>query len=184
MRRLRNGPLISDILETFENVSRNSSWERKMNMYSAHDTTLSSFLNGLGIYNGISPPYASCVMVELLRTKTGNGDHFVRFYYRNETRDGAEPRLLQLPGCDSGTCPLDKVLEVTKSLRPAHWHRECRSKHSYEDTVIDVVTVLSAFIGITLLCAILGAVFYKLCCRRKPLGGGSGGYEEVGQGYT
>ena len=200
LKRLRAGPLISNIVETFTNVSAGNFaddgehgaaaehklyHDRKMNMYSAHDTTLSSFLNGLGMFNPpIAPPYASCIMIELLTGMHSEG-HFVRFYYHNETTatsEGghvdAEPYLLQLPGCDA-TCPLDKFEELTRPLRPRNWERECRSELDYEDVVLDLVTALSGAIMISLLCLALGAVIFKLCCRHKSDIGGN--YIEVGQ---
>ncbi len=38
---------------------------KKLFMYSAHDVTVAAFLSALGIFDGIQPPYASMVMVEL-----------------------------------------------------------------------------------------------------------------------
>ena len=206
LKRLRAGPLISNIVETYTNVSAGNFDEdaddhgaaaehklhrdRRMNMYSAHDTTLSSFLNGLGMFDPpIAPPYASCIMIELLTGAQSESDrgHFVRFYYRNETNDvtsgeaghaDSDPFLLQLPGCDT-TCPLEKFEELTEPLRPRNWERECRSESDYEDVVLDLVTALSGVIGISLLCLVLGAVIFKLCCRHKSDVGGN--YVEVGQ---
>ena len=148
LKRLRAGPLISNIVETYQNLSsklftgdddhdweakHRFHWERKMNMYSAHDATLSSFLNSLGMFDPpIQPPYASCIMIELLKNVTSDG-HFIRFYYRNETDvtfgDGTpKQHLLQMPGCET-TCPLEKFDELTKPLRPLDWEQECRSKN-------------------------------------------------------
>ena len=39
--------------------------ERKVFMYSAHDTTVAVFLSALKIFNNIQPPYCALVMVEL-----------------------------------------------------------------------------------------------------------------------
>ena len=148
LKRLRAGPLISNIVETYQSLSsklftddndhdwdakHRFHWERKMNMYSAHDSTLSNFLNSLGMFDPpIRPPYASCIMIELLKNVKSDG-HFIRFYYHNETdvtfgNGTTKPHLLHMPGCDS-TCPLEKFDELTKPLRPLDWERECRSKN-------------------------------------------------------
>ena len=201
LKRLRAGPLISNIVDTFTKVSAGQFFasaddhgaiadhklhrERKMNMYSGHDTTVSSFLNGLGMFDPpIAPPYASCIMIELLKGAQSGG-HFVRFFYKNETNVNSEgspadpnPYLLQLPGCDT-TCPLEKFEELTRPLRPRNWERECRSESDYEDVVLDLVTTFSGVIGISLLCLVLSAVMFKLCCRHKSDIGGN--YVEVGQ---
>ena len=39
--------------------------ERKVFMYSAHDTTIAVFLSALKMFNNIQPPYCALVMVEL-----------------------------------------------------------------------------------------------------------------------
>ena len=198
LKRLRAGPLISNIVMTYQNVSsqlfaddsdhgakaeHRLHQDRKMNMYSAHDTTLSSFLNSLGMFDPpIAPPYASCIMIELLKNVKSDR-HFIRFYYRNETNVAWENsttklHLLRMPGCDI-TCPLEKFDELTKSLRPLNWQQECRSKSIYEDAMIHLVTALSGVIGITLLCLLLGAIIFKLCCRQESKLNGR--YIEVGQ---
>ena len=43
-------------------------------MYSAHDVTLAAFLSALGVFNGIQPPYAAMVLLELHEPRP---DHFV-----------------------------------------------------------------------------------------------------------
>ncbi len=174
---------MTDILETFRLATTNASFERKMNMYSAHDTTISSLLNGLGIFDPVTaPPYASCVMVELLKPR-GDSDlsvdnRFVRIYYRNDSR--LEPRLLTLPGCDA-TCPLEKFDALTKPIRPANWKRECRSASELEDPTITVVSFLSGIIGIILLLVLVVAVLCKVFQRER--GDASGKYVEVDQDY-
>ena len=56
-----------------------------MLMYSAHDVTLATFLSAMKMYNGIQPPYASLVMVELHQSATPqeNQEYFVQvsFYW-------------------------------------------------------------------------------------------------------
>ena len=50
-------------------------------MYSAHDTTVATNLETVGVYNHISPPYAACVIYEMHQI---NDDFFVKvkgYYY-------------------------------------------------------------------------------------------------------
>jgi lysosomal acid phosphatase len=42
---------------------------RKLFMCSAHDVIVATFLSALNIFNGIHPPYASMVLVELHELK-------------------------------------------------------------------------------------------------------------------
>ena len=72
-----------------------------MYIYSGHDTTVAPILHTLGVFNGLAPPYASAILVELLDT---NGLH-VKISYRNDSSTSAFP--LTIPGC-SHLCPLEK----------------------------------------------------------------------------
>ena len=64
MKRLRGGPIIQSILDHFHNfIAKNH--ERKMLMYSGHDTTLSALLNSLGMFD---PPIGKA---DLFVPKTG-----------------------------------------------------------------------------------------------------------------
>ena len=61
MKRLRGGPIIQSILDHFHNfIAKNH--ERKMLMYSGHDTTLSALLNSLGMFD---PPIGKADLFEL-----------------------------------------------------------------------------------------------------------------------
>ena len=61
MKRLRGGPIIQSILDHFHNfIAKNH--ERKMLMYSGHDTTLSALLNSMGMFD---PPIGKVDLFEL-----------------------------------------------------------------------------------------------------------------------
>ena len=75
-----------------------------------HDTTITSLLNALQVYNNVAVPYSSSLMIELYnRTtekmqtikETSDGSkkghqYFVRIFYRNDT--STEPYQLQIEG--------------------------------------------------------------------------------------
>merc|ERR1711860_99281 len=109
-------------------------------------------MNSLGMFDGIAPPYASAIMVEL--HKTQKNEFYVQFWYRNET--SSEPHLLTVEGC-SENCPLEKLDRVTQHLRPQNWKRECQDK-SEDDAVMKFVTNFSFFIAISLLIILAIAV--------------------------
>ena len=61
-----------------------------------HDSLLAGFLKGLELWNGITTPYASAIIIELHETpSTDQKDsvRFIRLYYKNdtETKPMAEP---------------------------------------------------------------------------------------------
>lgn len=60
-----------------------------------HDTTVASLLSVLDIFNGISPPYAAMVMIELHQNTSG--DYLVKIFYKNSTVDSDYVQELAIP---------------------------------------------------------------------------------------
>ncbi|XP_042217921.1 prostatic acid phosphatase-like isoform X3 [Homarus americanus] len=92
-----------------------------MYMYSAHDTTLSILLLGLGVFNNLAPPYATTVLVELHKM---DEQYYVKMFLRNDTNMIEPPHELILPGC-STVCPLDRWNTLVNAIIPHDWKREC-----------------------------------------------------------
>ena len=65
------GPLVKELVEHLGAYAQSKLTppNRKLFMYSAHDVTVATFLSALNIFNGIQPPYASMVLVELHELK-------------------------------------------------------------------------------------------------------------------
>ena len=125
MKRLQGGPFVRELVNQFDAATGTGREgpQKKMVMYSAHDTTISYVLNSLGVYNGLAPPYASLVMFELV----DNDGWAVKISYRNET-DKA-PYVLTVPGCQQ-VCPLEQFRRLTEKVRPGlgDWAEECRDR--------------------------------------------------------
>jgi len=168
LRRLRSGVLVDNIVKTFRSVEAGAMEpeERRMLMYSGHDTTLSSHLNALDIFEpAVAPPYASAVMWELWLDADGHS-HSVRVLYRNETGEGAsEPHELRLPGCPAPPqrCPLDEVDRLTAHLRPADWRAECADG----DAVSAAVTTASVIVCSALLVLLFSSVVVFFVAKRR-----------------
>lgn len=75
LKRLRGGPLLGMIAGNMRKKSHGDLPKKKMEMFSAHDTTVSILLNSMGVFNDVSPPYAATVLVELHQSK---GNYFVK----------------------------------------------------------------------------------------------------------
>jgi lysosomal acid phosphatase len=164
LKRLRAGPLISNIAQTLKKAKSGTldPVERKMVMYSGHDTTLSSLLNGLGMFGTpLAPTYASLLAIEL--RKNNDGQFYVTVDYRNDT--SRDPYLLSLPGCES-SCPLEKFDSLTRHLQPQHWQTECKSQ---KDAALALVTYTSLGICFVLLLGLTVAVIIH-CLKSKRVG--------------
>ncbi|CAG2054548.1 unnamed protein product [Timema podura] len=100
LQRLSAGPILKEIIaNTQAKVKGTLSPDRKLYIYSAHDTNVVDLLQGLKVFNGFLVPYASAVLIEL-RIKAD--EYFITVLYKNSTE--LDPYLLQMPGWDA-LCP-------------------------------------------------------------------------------
>jgi len=120
-KRLRGGPLLGLMISNVQNKINNSSTNlMNMYMYSAHDSTIAAFLSALGVYNGLIPPYASTVMVEVHQI---DSEYYVQMLFRNSTL--VDPYALTVPGCVE-LCPLEQFQQLTASVVPHDITAECQ----------------------------------------------------------
>jgi len=124
MKRLKGGPLIKEMIQNMnEKISGKMDARRKVFMYSAHDTTVATFLNSLDLFEMIPPPYASMILVELLQNVASN-QSFIKISFKNAT--DRDPYILTIPGCQP-LCPLDEFIQITKPVIPDDWNMECQT---------------------------------------------------------
>uniref|UniRef100_A0A8C3KAE3 acid phosphatase n=1 Tax=Calidris pygmaea TaxID=425635 RepID=A0A8C3KAE3_9CHAR len=128
--RLQGGVLVNAILKSIKQAA-NSSKQRKMEVYSAHDTTLGALQIALNIFNGKLPPYASCQFFELYQESSGQ--YSIEMHYRNDS--SKDPYVLTLPGCTS-SCPLEKFAELVSPVITENWSKECGKKDKMKDIFI------------------------------------------------
>lgn len=64
LARLSIGPLVNEITEHFLSVILGGKFY-KMKLYSCHDTTIASLMNGLGLNFDDLPPYTSTLIFEI-----------------------------------------------------------------------------------------------------------------------
>ncbi|KAK4292526.1 hypothetical protein Pmani_020275 [Petrolisthes manimaculis] len=123
LKRLRAGPLIKEMSDNMRTRANNASSPARMHMYSGHDTTLAVLMQGLGVYNGVPPPYATTFIIELHNI---NGQRFVKMYLMNDSSLATPPHSLTLPGCRK-VCPLDTWLSLAGVVVPDDWTKECHA---------------------------------------------------------
>lgn len=122
LARLKVGFLLKDIFARFSNVTESTlSPNRKMWIYSGHDTTIGNVLNALGLFEYHTPPYAACIMFELRIKK---GIPYVQIFYRNTT--DLYPPALHIPNCGQ-LCPLKDLYRLYSSILPTEdFDNECK----------------------------------------------------------
>jgi len=195
LARLKGGPFIKEMLEHFTFLIEkqtevvNHVLEKKAKLlyvYSGHDTSIATILNSLNVFNGLAPPYASAVLLELFKREEGK--HFVRLAYKNDTE--ATPYPLTLPGCDT-LCPLEKFKQLTQSLVPEDWSDECSLTASdslptkplpsglpFSMQLLPFVGLLICALSLLLLLAVLFSR-YKSRARELLANSRSSGYERL-----
>ncbi|MEQ2286466.1 hypothetical protein AMECASPLE_002795 [Ameca splendens] len=99
--QLSVGALLHVLLDNIEKKLEGSSAEanRKLFLYSAHDTTLIPCLMALEIFDMKWPPYAADVTLELHQNRK-TGDTFVKVSYMGQDQ--------LIPGCSGVYCPLQE----------------------------------------------------------------------------
>ncbi|XP_063218385.1 prostatic acid phosphatase-like [Bacillus rossius redtenbacheri] len=125
-QRFSSGGLIRELTKRMEQAadgSSSSGGDRKMYLYSAHDTNIVNLLSSLQAFNFIAVPFTAAVMLELRRLSAG--DYAVAMWYRNTTAH--EPYLLTVRGCEP-LCPLERFVNITAPLVPTDYAQECCQK--------------------------------------------------------
>jgi len=109
----------SDIEAEAEAEAEPTPVNKKMLLYSGHDSTLVPVLSALGIYNDTWPPYASFLTLEFA-TETASQQQFVRALYNNQ-------QLHMLGHEESYWCPLEIFLTRMQQLAcsPQVYREEC-----------------------------------------------------------
>ncbi|XP_061571344.1 prostatic acid phosphatase-like [Cololabis saira] len=127
--RLQGGVLLGEIVKNLSKMAVPSPKRRfKMMMLSSHDTAVAALQSSLDVYNGLTPPYAACQMIELHTDDDGSA--WVSMFYRNDS--SVPPYQLQLPGC-SLDCPLEDFVRITKPSISEDRDKECRLPSGVED---------------------------------------------------
>jgi len=160
LKRLKGGPWLKEIIAHSDAIARNDNNDHvKLYIYSAHDTTVAPMLHTMGIFNGVAPPYASMIMVEMMEVQ--NQGLMIQVLYHNES--GHDPYVMTIPGCQP-LCPLDKFKHLTSRYIPDNILDECGL--SVGDSKIQQVTLVAAIASSVMAASVLVAVLVGLCCKK------------------
>lgn len=136
LARLQSGPLLREVLKGCQaKVAGTMKPDRGIWMFSAHDTTVSDFLNILRVFDPPhNPPFTATVMLELRIIKSVP---HVALVYKRGVGD-ATGQQLEIPNCGL-YCPLAKMFQLYENVLPLNWDEECQLGTltiSYEDAQI------------------------------------------------
>ncbi|XP_054153328.1 prostatic acid phosphatase-like [Oppia nitens] len=127
IKRLRGGGLVKELNNNFQKVMDNKN-NKKLYIYSTHDSVLGAVMNALNIWTGGQiPTFGSTILFEL-HQKNDTKDYFVRVLYQNQTGFNTDPpHHLQWGDCKSQyDCPYNDYIESTKHLHYSDFDHECK----------------------------------------------------------
>lgn len=111
--RLSMGFLLNDWYDHITNKLNNGTGAI-FELYSAHDSSIMSILNGLGVWDQVWPAFGSYLLLE---TSLYNGDAYLRLVY-----NGVE---LSMRTCPDVYCPLQYFESLMEELVPSNPDVEC-----------------------------------------------------------
>lgn len=153
LARLKSGPLFHEIIEHFQNATRNVTDFRKFLVFSAHDITIANVLNTMGAFQYHCPPYASTIIFELRRSNFT----YINIFYKNSSL----VQNITMKGCDFN-CNFNEFIEILKPIiiTRKEWDLECQmeSENVNCDLYFNFIIYLSSLIGFLVFVFVLWAI--------------------------
>ena len=110
------GPFFQTLLDNMHAVFSGTKPMPKFMLFSGHDTSVGPLLAALDVFDGIWPPYASHVSLELY-TNSSSSSAFVRTLYQDA--------VVVLPGCTE-FCPFSTFSEILSRSIPSNYAEACK----------------------------------------------------------
>ncbi|KAJ6224375.1 hypothetical protein RDWZM_002920 [Blomia tropicalis] len=134
LQTLRTGLLIKQLNDNIQNQIDKKNRDKKIFIYSTHDTKIALLLHSMGIFNGFLIPAGATILFELHQDKSGSldpiDDWFLRFYYFNETytSDWAYQMVsdkICVHHQSQWSCPANYFMRQMEKLEPFDWKYQC-----------------------------------------------------------
>lgn len=126
MKRIKAGPLTTEIIENMSANKNKMPSERAINIYAAHDITLINLMNSMGFIDQTSnkPDFASALAIELHQSHSGI-DMDVKIYYYFNSND-KYPKAINIAGCEV-PCPLETFKRIMNHLIVNDYEKLCET---------------------------------------------------------
>lgn len=124
--KINTGYMIKKILNDCKDKIENKDNEKKIFLYSGHESTLGYMLVALKVVEPHIPPYGSALAFELRKK---NDKYYIKMIYRDDT-ESMTGKILQLPGCEV-LCPYDQFVNLLDYLIPTKTIQEiCKQNYT------------------------------------------------------
>ncbi|KAG5669051.1 hypothetical protein PVAND_016952 [Polypedilum vanderplanki] len=126
MKRIKAGPLTSEIIENMFNKRNNLPTEKSINIYSAHDVTLVNLMNSMNFLDQTTnkPDFSSALAIEL-HSSYSSVDMDVKIYYYFNS-DDKYPKVIKIKDCED-PCPLNTFRKVMNHLIVNDFEKLCET---------------------------------------------------------
>jgi len=128
MARLLAGPLLNQIrANILSRATGQPPASQQLFLFSGHDNNLAGLLKLLNVTASLTQPnYAACLVIELHRATANSGQRYVHVKWKNSASgEPAEFRQVEVMGCGSGLCPIERFMELSEGLVAEDFVREC-----------------------------------------------------------
>lgn len=125
MKRIKAGPLLTEIIENMSANKNKMEPEKAINVYAAHDITLINLMNSMGFLDQTAnkPEFASALAIELHESHSGvDMDVKIYFYFNS---DDKYPKAISIDGCRSDPCTLTDFQKVMNHLIVNDYEKLC-----------------------------------------------------------
>ncbi|KAJ8945843.1 hypothetical protein NQ318_009584 [Aromia moschata] len=113
VKKINSGYLLKKILDDGTSKIKNAESEKKLYLYSGHESTVGYMMDALGIAEQRVPPYGCALSFELWKL---DNEYYIRLRYRNDP-EATVPVDLKIPGCDV-MCPHDTFTQLLSDVIP------------------------------------------------------------------
>lgn len=127
LKKLKGGPFVRKMLHEWQQRSAGKLQpaDRKMFLYTGHDSTVVNVLAALDVWQQQLPVYGIMAIFELLEDERTH-EWGVQIYLRSSANGGAVP--LTIPGCEH-FCPLAQLEQLTQKLVQVDARKECEPRN-------------------------------------------------------
>lgn len=126
MKRMKAGPLMTEIIENMAANKNKMPSEKAINIYAAHDITLINLMNSMGFLDQTSnkPDFSSALAIELHQSHSGI-DMDVKIYYYFNSND-KYPKAINIQGCET-PCPFEQFKRIMNHLIVNDYEKLCET---------------------------------------------------------
>lgn len=126
LQKLKGGPFIRKMIAEQEQKKMGTlkPENRKIFMYTGHDSTIVNILSSLRVWEKQLPNYGIMALFELVRDKI-TGQIGIQMYLKSDAKSAAIP--LTLPGCDH-FCPFTEFISKINDVLLGNPTEDCKAK--------------------------------------------------------